>query len=79
MFCKNENLKTPKDLTRNPSVYALLEEVEEADLKKREIEFLNSAKSGDIDKMKKLLEGENPVNINCYDDQGNISLIQLKI
>lgn len=52
----------------------LLEEVEESDLKKREVEFLNCAKNGDISRMKDLLENENPVDINCQDDQGNTAL-----
>ena len=75
IFIKNENLKLAKHLTQNAGVLALLEEVEESDLKKREIEFLNYAKNGDLSKMKELLDNEMPVDINCQDDQtGNTAL-----
>lgn len=71
VFTKNENLKLAKHLTKDAGVLALLEEVEESDLKKRENEFLNCAKNGDISRMKELLNTENPVNINCFDDLGD--------
>lgn len=74
IFIKNENLKLAKHVTEDPSVLALLEEVEESDLKKKEIEFLNCAKNGDISRMKELLESEYPVDINCQDEKGDTAL-----
>lgn len=71
VFIKNENLKLAKHLARDAGVLALLEEVEESDMKKRELEFLDCAKNGDIARMKELLEYKNPVDINCVDDRGD--------
>ncbi|CAG0880372.1 unnamed protein product [Darwinula stevensoni] len=67
--------KQARDLAQGDDVRRLLNSVEQQEVKAKESLFLDAARDGDIDDMKKyLLDDKKPVNVNCQDDLGNTAL-----
>uniref|UniRef100_A0A3B4EC03 Oxysterol-binding protein n=1 Tax=Pygocentrus nattereri TaxID=42514 RepID=A0A3B4EC03_PYGNA len=70
----NGTAQIPKDVTRNEEVRSMLEAAERTEERKLEEQLLEAAREGATTTLLKLLNRENPPNINCTDLLGNTPL-----